>query len=323
MANPASTGSTLYRQLQNYMAGHTDYYPLYRPGAVTWFVAPSTYTAVANGVAPSNSNSGETPMDPLATIAQAHTNCVAGRGDTICLMPGTYTLTGILALTKSAISLVALKPYSANITGDGVIVGLMSIDGNDMTLAGLRFAGVAAAVTLVDIANTTAVRNTHIHHCKFIGLETVAGVTGILNGELLSGNDAAHTIIEDCEFEGLSVGCITTYGGGCQIRRNSFNIDDTAAATAISIGDLGAAFAGRKACFIWGNMFTGQLDAGTLLAITFLGTEANSQIVNVYNNHLGSCGGASASISQDHHPESLGWNFAGTSTAPTLIDPTA
>lgn len=323
MAQPSGTGSTLYRQLQNYMAGHSLYYPLYRPGAVTWYVAPSTYTAAANGVVASNSNSGETPMDPLASIAQAHTNCVAGRGDTIALMPGTYTLTSTLALTKSSISLVAVKPYAANITGDGVITTLISIDGNDMMLGGLRIAGVAAAVTLVDIANTTAVRNTHIHHCKFIGLETVAGVTGILNGENLAGNDAAHTIIEDCEFEGLSVGCITTYGGGAQIRRNSFNIDDTAAATAISIGDQGAAFAAKKACFIYKNMFTGQLDAGTLLAITFLGSEANSQMVNVYDCHLGSCGGVSASITQDRHPESIGWCFAGTATVPLLIDPTA
>jgi hypothetical protein len=317
MAQPASTGSSLYRQLQNYMAGNTGYYPLYRPGAVTWFVAPSTYTTVANGVAPSNSNSGETPMDPLASIAQAHTNCVASRGDTICLMPGTFTLTGTLALTKAAISLVALKPYASTIAGDGVITTGVSIDGNDMTLAGLRFTGAVALVTLVDIANTTAVRNTHIHHCKFIGLETVTGVTGILNGELVAGNDAAHTTIEDCEFEGLSAACITTYGGGCRIRNNTFNLDDTAAHTAIIIGDMGAAFATRKCLSIRNNAFIGQTDASALLAMTFAGIEAQTQMWEAWGNSFASCAAPTAAI----HPEgAAGPNYVGTTTttAPTL-----
>ena len=309
-------GSELYRQHHNFLAGVTQYYPLYLPGAKTFFVAPSTYTAVG-GIVAADGNDGESPQAPLETIARAHTLAVASRGDTICLMPGTYTLTTALAFTKIGVRLVALKPYASTITGDGVITNLMAIDGNDIEVAGIRFLGVAAAVVLLDIGNTSVVRNAHIHHCKFIGLETVASVEGILNGENIAGNDVDNTIIEDCWFEGLSEACITTFGGGAQIRNNVFNLDDTAAATGLAVGDQGAAFAAVKALEINNCAFIGQTNASTLLAITFRGAEANTQMWSARNCSFASCAAPTADI----HPEgAAGANYVGTATttAPTL-----
>lgn len=299
-------GSELYRQHHNFLAGVTQYYPLYLPGAKTFFVGPTTYTAVG-GIAASDGNDGESPQAPLLTINRANTLAVASRGDTICLMPGTYTMTAAQALTRAACRLVALKPYSATITGDGVITTLLTVDVNDIEFAGLRLLGVAALTRLLDLANTTAIRNFHMHHCKVIGLETVAGVTGIQNGENSAGNDAAHTIIEWCDFEGLSAQPIHTFGGGAAIRHNNINLDDTAAATGVRVGDMGAAFGTRKACFIYDNQFTGQTDASALLAITVAGTEANTQMVYAARNGYANC----AAPTQDRHPE--GWldNYLG------------
>jgi hypothetical protein len=311
-------GSVIYRQQNNFLQGVTQYYPLYMPGAKSFFVAPSTYGSADDGLTPSNSNDGETPFSPKATIAGALAACVSGRGDTIVLMPGTYTLAAAVAFTaKVAVRLVALKPYSATITADGVITKMLSIDSNDVELAGLRFEGVAAAVTLVDIANTSAVRNTHIHHCKFIGLETVTGVTGILNGELAAGNDAAHTIVEDCEFEGLSAEAIKSFGGGAVFRRLKINLDDTAGATGIEIGDQGGAFGARKATFFEDIQFCGQTDASSLLAITFTGSEANTPMWSAKGLSFSSCAAPTANI----HPEgAAGASYVGTATttAPTL-----
>ena len=309
--------SERYRQ-DLYLAGGTPYYQFNVPGGKTFFVAPSTYRAAGGGKAPSNANGGEMPQEPLATIAGAYTKAVSGRGDTIVLMPGTYTHTATLAFSaKTALRLVALKPWSANLTGDGVITSLLKIDANDVEVAGLRIAGVAALVTMVHLADTTAIRNTHIHHNKFVGLETVTGVTGIINGENIAGNDAAMTIIEDNEFEGISANCVWTFGGGAKIRSNIFNLDDTASHTGIRIGDQGAAFAARKALSIRDNEFIGQTDASSLLAITIAGTEANTQMYSMWGNSFASCAAPTAAI----HPEGATFNYVGTTTttAPTLF----
>ena len=299
-------GSELYRQHHNFLAGTTQFYPLYLPGAKTFFVGPSTYTAVG-GLVPSDGNDGESPQSPLLTIARAHTLAVASRGDTICLMPGTFTLTAALAFTKIGVRLVALRPWASIITGDGVITNLLAIDGNDIEVAGIRFLGVAAAVVLVDVANTSVVRGFHFHHNKVIGLETVASVEGILNGENIAGNNNDESLIEDNYFEGLSQACITTFGSGAVIRRNIFNLDDTASATGVTVGDQGAAFAAVKGCYIYENKFNGQTDASALLAITVAGSEANTQMVYADRNGYANC----AAPTQDRHPE--GWlaNYLG------------
>lgn len=318
-------GSTDSRQLHNFIAGQTQYYPMFVPGAKTFFVAPSSYTAAGrNAIVANDGNDGESPQSPLSTIAEALDKCVSGRGDTIVLLPGTYTLTAKLDFTsKVGVRLVAAKPRSATITGDGVLTTLISVDSNDVEFAGLRIAGVAALTLFVDLANTSSIRNFHMHHCDIIGLESVASVTGILNGENIAGNDALNTIIEDCYFEGVSAEFIKTFGGGAIIRRNVFNLDDTASHTAIEIGDQGAAFGTVKGCYIYHNVFNGQTDAATLLAITWAGNEAQSQMVAVWENAFLSTGGASASMTQDRHPESIGINYAGTNTAATAVDPTA
>ena len=318
-----SVGSSTYRQLQNFLAGTNQYYPLYMPGAKTFFVAPSTYVAV-DGLTPNNGNDGETPQEPLLTIAAAHAKAVSGRGDTIVLMPGTYVLTSPVALTKIGVRLVAMKPYSANVTGDGVVTNLIAVDGNDIEIAGLRIAGVAAAVVLVDVANTSSIGNFHIHHCKFIGLETVASVEGILNGELISGNACLQSLIEDNYFEGLSQSCITTFGGGTVIKNNIFNMDDTASHTAIAIGDQGAAFATVKNLSIINNVFCGYTNNSALLAITMLGSEANTQMYCINGNAFANVGSASVNgvITQDIHPEGVVANWLGqaTTVTPLLVE---
>ena len=308
----ASVGSSEVYNQQMFLAGHTAYYSLFRPGAKTFFVGPSGYTAAAGGIAASDGNDGEAPHRPLATGQQAHTLCVSGRGDTICYLPGTHTLTSPLAITKNNVRVVLLDPTAAVLQGDGVITELLQLDANYILVAGLRLVQATACVRLIDIADTTATTGIRIHHNHLIG-GAVASAYGIRNGEDQSGNDALETYIGDNLISNFSAANILTYGGNCEIVRNHIYIRD--AGIGVQLGDQGAAFT-RLPCFIMHNAFSGATDAGNEVPIDFAGTEANTQLWVAHGNVFAHC----ASPTTNKHPEGKGANYTGTATAtaPTL-----
>lgn len=158
-------GTSKYRQLNNFQQGENPEYSLFRPGAKTWYVAPSDYRA-AEGVAPSDgAYMGETPQQPLLTISQALTNAVADRGDTIVMLPGSYTMSSAVAFSKAGVRIVALQPRSA-ILEFSATTACLNVTAEDVEIAGLVFVcNIASQVNMVTIA--AGADRLRIHHNIF------------------------------------------------------------------------------------------------------------------------------------------------------------
>lgn len=93
----------------------------------------------------SNTNTGRSPQNPLATIAQAITNATAGNDDVICVLPGhteTLTAAGTVTVSKAGLSIIGLGRSPR----DHVI--------NYTTAAGASFDVTAARVTIANLAFT-------------------------------------------------------------------------------------------------------------------------------------------------------------------------
>ncbi len=75
------------------MAYYADYInPL--GGSVFW-VGPSGYVA-ESGIGASDNNDGLSPQKPLVTIQAGLDKCTNGQGDTVMLLPGSWTITAAL-----------------------------------------------------------------------------------------------------------------------------------------------------------------------------------------------------------------------------------
>lgn len=99
----------------------------------------------------------------FSTIAEALTNCVAGRGDFIYVLPGTYTITTALAMSKSEVHLIALgSPGTVILTGSGA-------DIMDVTAAGCEIAGFQLNLASTKIAiDLSAADGVSIHDNVFL-----------------------------------------------------------------------------------------------------------------------------------------------------------
>src|SRR3990167_10022922 len=125
------------------------------PGGKTFYVGASGYQAAGEGVNPSNNNSGEAPQEPFSTIQYALDQCVAGRGDVVAVLPGSYTVTAALTMTKSNVTLMSAYPVSPRERSPVVIVNAtdvqtITVDANYCTVYGLTLddnvgSGVATA----------------------------------------------------------------------------------------------------------------------------------------------------------------------------------
>ena len=310
-----SVGSELYRAHNLFQAGQNQYYPLYVPGGKTFYVAPSTYTAVG-GVAASDGNDGESPQTPLATISQAHTNCVAGRHDTICLIGGTHTPSSAVTISKNYVRVVSMVPYAATIAGPGIIV-----DADGVEFAGLRFTDTASTNAL-KFADSTDTTGGHVHHCKFIGAADASAV-GIVVGENSSGNDAAEVIIENCYFTEWNGGAVTIFGSYCQFKDNF--IKAPTGSTCMTLGDYGtaAAVGNRDGLVIADCRFLGASTACTSLGVTIAGAEGNTGLYvleGCFFGHLGDNSNDGVTTA-DRHPEGIGINYYGTAgdTDPDIV----
>lgn len=140
------------------------------PGGVTYYVGASGYTAGNGGKAASDSNTGTSPQAPFATIQAALNACVSGRGDIVAILPGSYTITSNLTMTKDDVTLCAahmpgpkersgVKIVSATDPG-AAGSGIVTVNANNVTIAGIEFdcnvaaATADAAVIAVNSSNT-------------------------------------------------------------------------------------------------------------------------------------------------------------------------
>ena len=182
------------------------------PGGQTYYVGASGYAAAGDGIAPSNSNTGTSPQAPLSTIQAALDKCVSGRGDVVAVLPGSYTVSAAITMTKDDVRLVSAQPVGPREYGPVVIVdataatSLLTINANNCTVDGIVFDDNVAAATadtgaiMINTASTgklfsgTILRNCYI---DMDGADTDRD--GICVGLTADATDAApKTTVEGC-----------------------------------------------------------------------------------------------------------------------------
>ena len=92
---------------------HGRWINLDKPGGQVFFVGGGT--VAVNGKSASDTNHGLTPEQPLSTIdgtAGAFAKVVAGRGDTIVVLPGAVTVTAAIAFDTADVTLTGLSKCS-------------------------------------------------------------------------------------------------------------------------------------------------------------------------------------------------------------------
>jgi hypothetical protein len=129
---------------------HGAWINLEKPGGAVFFVGGGT--VANNGVGASDIYKGITPEKPLATLSQAHTQAIAGRGDTIVLLPGSITLTSALTVSKDDVTISGTKGQG-NINPSSIIGTLGStgdiigVTGANVVIEDIHFGASTAANT--------------------------------------------------------------------------------------------------------------------------------------------------------------------------------
>ncbi len=216
------------------LSGHNN------PGGQVWYVGASGYTAAGNGQTPSDSNKGTSPQQPFSTIQKGLDSAVAGRGDYVALLPGTYTITAVLTMTKADVTLGPAHPISLYAEPNAVIttatdsISLLDIDASNITVEGLKFTNTASTsdTFMVDVADGTSSTGVTIRNCYFEG----AGGANTLNQIRLGDGTQTATLclIEDCTLSGIDdIGITISAGSDENIIRNTIIRDTTGTEAAL------------------------------------------------------------------------------------------
>lgn len=211
------------------------------PGGRVFWVAASGYTAL-NGIGPSDSNSGLSPQKPFSTIQKGLDSCVAGRGDIVAVLPGTYTLTAALTMTLADVTLCSAHPVGPQQYSPVIItaaatydLNVIQIDADNCRVQGLGFECGFTAVTAsqeiiqVNSTNTTTdIFGVVIENC-FFDFTRAAGAASAADTDLdgirigLDTNDRAYnTTVRGCTIRGCDEIAISISAGsqGALIENN-------------------------------------------------------------------------------------------------------
>jgi len=254
-----------------------------RPGGRVFFVGGGTVAFQGKGA--SDVFDGSKPETPLATIAQAHTLAVAGRGDTIVLLPGGVTITAAIAITKADLTLMGVS-QGKGVRGPSVItcatnsVEMISIDADNVTVKDLVLDhnATTADVFLIDVGDTSAVTGCLLENL-FIDMEGSATTTNAIR--LGDGTNAVvKSVVKDCTLHGLDDIGITLSAGSDenQIVGNVI-YDAVQFATAVATDAVNCAGDG---CTLSNN----EVRVGGTTGFSLVGT------LNQLNNNRISAGGA-------------------------------
>ena len=257
----------------------------------------------------------------FSTIADAITASVAGRGDTILIAPGTYTITSAL-VPKANTSFIAMRnsnPRYKTVSIQGAIADMVQIDVDDTYWEGIEFKATGAATNnIIDIADTVAVNGVVFNNCVFHGNDQTS-VVGI------NLTDAAFAttglVVKECLFRDLT-GTLLNVGvlgmPYAYISYNQFAIDIDSG-VGIALADT-AAFATGKGYVIEHNTFTGFDATANEVGITIAGTENTTGAGIIRNNYFAYM--AAAAITIDKLSLSEVNNYYGdAATGGTLVDP--
>jgi hypothetical protein len=135
---------------------------LEKAGGAVFFVGGGT--PALNGVNRSDTYKGLTPEEPFSTVQKGLDQCVAGRGDTVVLLPGSVTITAALTMTKDDVTLTGASVTGPNTRNPSVIacatnsVEMVAIDAANVIVENLTLDhnATTADVFLIDIADSTA-----------------------------------------------------------------------------------------------------------------------------------------------------------------------
>ncbi|MHA2066329.1 MAG: hypothetical protein ACXABY_18315, partial [Candidatus Thorarchaeota archaeon] len=176
----------------------------------------------------SNNNSGLDPSQPFATLAYAESQCTAGVGDTIVLMPGhAETITTAITVDVGCVHIIGLGhgAQRPNLTV-GVAGDIISVTADDVTIENIYFTGHAttAATSFINVnADDVTIRNCHF--------QALAKPTECMT--VVTGSD--YLTVEGCRFVGSAAGAaagIVFEGGGSVkdpiIKGCVFNYDSSA-----------------------------------------------------------------------------------------------
>lgn len=175
---------------------HNEWINTEKPGGRVFFVGGGT--AAYNGKGASDNNSGLNPGHCLATIdgtAGAFAKVVAGRGDTIVVLPGTVTITAAIAFDTADVTLTGFEGVSpihpSSITSNlAASADAINVTAANAVIEDLHFPASTAATTGRVNAGAAglAVRNCTFE-CGAYDLETITIPAAGL-----------HTTIENCRF---------------------------------------------------------------------------------------------------------------------------
>ena len=272
-----------------------------KPGGAVYFVSGGT--VAYKGIAGSNNHSGLDPKKPLATIAQAHTLCVAGRGDTIVLTPGTITVTAAIAITKADVTLCGAAPVgpleypTSLITAAATYdLNLITIDANNVVISGLGFEAGFTTVTanqeviqVNSVSNATNYYGTVIENCYF-DLQRAAGAASATDTDLdvirlgFDSTDAAiASTVRGCTIQGYNQDAISVTAGSidCVIENNRIVPE-------VGVGRTGISLLAKNA-LVKGNWVKADTSSSTTGCIV-VGVAAAAAVVT--DNHLVAEGGA-------------------------------
>jgi len=148
--------------MANLTVVHNRWVNLEKPGGQVFFVGGGT--AAYKGKGASDTYTGDRPESPKSTIQGALDKTVAGRGDTVVLLPGGVTITAALTLTKDDVTLTGYTTTGPQTRNPSVItcatasVEMIAVDAANVILEDLTLDhnNTTADVFLIDIADSTA-----------------------------------------------------------------------------------------------------------------------------------------------------------------------
>jgi len=227
------------------------------------------------------SGDGKSWDDAFITVTEAV--AAAGNYDIIYIGHGVYSEAATLAITQTG-----LKIFGAGTSGyiwgptslksNTAADHMMSINANEVEIAGLDFITNTTSKNAIQMGNTTTTYKVHIHDCHFGG----GGTTNIgINCDTTQ--DTVDMHVDRCEFYNYSTSGIKLSGTRCKITNCLFFVP----ASGIGIDNSTDTGGSRPDKLIAHNMIIGSNSSDT--GIKLASTEPTDGTILVYNNAVANC----------------------------------